>query len=326
MAEGDRWYCVAWLAKEGKAIRVEREEVDGYLEKRTPLWVDLLAPTDEDLEWLDENFGFHPLALSDVLNNQVRPKQELYGDVLFTVFGAMTLNPDEDPTDTINLNLFLTPAYLVTAHLKPLTTVQVVKDSMGKKTGPLSKGTDFLYYALLDGVIDRYLDVLEEVDLEIETIEAEVFGEENPDVQRRIFTTRSRLANMRRSIGPKREALRDLVYEEFPQIKAATRTLLRDVLDHVQHISDRLEAYREVLNGLMEAYMVRISNRMNEIIKILSVISTIMLPLSFVTGIFGMNFQAIPGLRSENAFWAVMAFMGILAGWMLWLFKRKRIL
>ena len=319
-------FCVAWLEAERKTVQVQREEVSSYLEKGVPLWLDILAPTGEDTEWLDENFGFHPLALSDLLNNQVRPKQESYGDVLFTVFGAVNLKPDENRTDTINLNLFLTPAYLVTTHLKPLNTVQAAKETMRGKHGPLSKGTDFLYYTLLDGVIDRYLDVLEEVAEEVEAIESEVFGEKSTDVQRRIFSTRSRLANMRRSIGPKREALRDLVYEEFPQIKAATRTLLRDVLDHVQHISDRLEAYREVLNGLMEAYMVQISNRMNEVIKLLSIISTIMLPLSFVTGIFGMNFEAIPGLQSEIGFWAVMAFMGILTGWMLWLFKRKKIL
>jgi magnesium transporter len=322
----DRWYCAVWLQAEGRTQRVKPDEVEAYLEKGVPLWLDILGPTEEETVWLDETFGFHPLALSDLLNNDVRPKQESYGDVLFTVFSALNLNPGEDPLDTINLNLFLTPAYLVTTHLQPVKTIRSVRENIEKKHSLFSKGTDFLYYTILDGVIDRYVEVLEVIEDEIDETESIVFGEEETDIQRRIFASKSKIAHLRRSIGPKRDALHELVYREFPQIQPGTRTQLRDVLDHVQRISDRLETYRELLNGLMESYMVRLSNRMNEVMKLLSVIATLILPLSFVTGIFGMNFDAIPGLHSEGAFWTLIAGMGFLAAGMLWLFKRKRIL
>lgn len=326
MTEEERWFCVAWSQSERKAVPVTKEEIPSYLERGTPIWLDILTPTEEETEWLGEVFDFHELALTDLLNNEVRPKQESYSDILFTVFGAINLNPGEDALDTINLNLFLTPVFLVTTHLKPLKTIRNARKRVLRAHGPLEQGTDHLYYTLLDGVVDRYLDILDEVEEEIETIEREVFGAANSDVQRMIFTCKRRIAFMRRSIGPKRDALRDLVYQSVPQIKDETRTHLRDVLDHTMRILDRLESYRELLNGLMDSYMGQISNRMNEVMKLLSIIATLMLPLSFLTGIFGMNFDVLPGIHWEKGFWALVAFMAALAALMLWLFKRQKLL
>jgi len=324
--DSSRWKCFAFVPETGKTVPKDPEEIPDCIRQGIVFWLDIEAPTPEDAQWLKRVFDFHDLALSDLLNNGTRPKQESYGDVLFTVFGAVNLNPGEEVLDTINLNLFLTAAFIVTTHCKPIGTIQSVSQIAESQAGLFSKGTDYVYYMLLDGVVDRYFDVIDEIEDEIDELEKRVFDNPARDIQEKIFETKRKITYARRTIGPKRDALRDLVYAEFPQIKHETRTHLRDVLDHVLRINDALESHRELLNGLMESYMTQISNRMNEVMKQLTIIATIMLPLTFLTGLFGMNFDRIPGLHWEFGFWFLLLVMGAIAVATFWFFRRKRIL
>ncbi len=321
-----KWHCYAFTPGDKKSVVVDHDQIATLLSQGVRIWVDLEAPTKDDIKWLRDVFDFHDLALVDVMNNDVRPKQESYGDTLFTVFSAINLNEDEDQLDTINLNIFLTDQYIVSTHLKPLKTTRETVRAMNRSRDPLSRGTDHVYYLLLDGVVNRYLDVMDEVDESLVALEHEVFDTPSRDIQEKIFREKRRLAYLKRSISPKRDAVRDLVHDDFTQISPEVRLLLRDVLDHILRIVDAIESYRELTTGLMDSYMTNISNRMNEVMKLMSIIATVMLPLSFLTGLFGMNFDVIPGLHLEYGFWALMAFMMTLALILAWLFRRKGII
>lgn len=327
MSSNGQWDCFTLTDDGKKAIRLPIEELGRAVRDQRRVWVNILEPTRDDTHRLKELFDFHELALIDVLNNKVRPKQESYEEVMFTVFGCINLNPGEDQVDTINLNLFLTPEFLVTTHCKPLKTIRVAIKNAERGRGGLSKGTDFLYYRLLDGVIDRYLDLIDTFEVGIQEIEDAIFSERGgQNIQSLVFDYKRQIAFLRRSIGPQRDALKALVTTEHPQITKNTQMHLRDVLDHILRVSDTLESYRELLNGLMDSYMSQISNRMNEVMKLMSIIATVMLPLSFLTGLFGMNFDNIPGLHWEVGFWVLLTAMAFLAVGLLWFFRRKNIL
>ena len=326
MKPSERWYCFANQGSHKPAKRVDREDISNLLQHNTVIWIDIIQPNLEDMQWLKNAFAFHELALEDVLNNETRPKQELYDEVLFTVFGAISLQPDADELSTVNLNIFLTPKFIVTAHGEPLKSTRTVRHLVQTRPGLLDKGADHLYHHLLDGVIDRYFDVLDHIEEDIDEIEESLFEAKNQALQEPIFQAKRKVTTLKRSIGPKRTALRELVQGEFPQISPERQLHLRDVLDHVRRIDDMLESYRELLNSLMASYMTKISNQMNEVMKLMSIIATIMLPLSFLTGLFGMNFAKMPGLTWDFGFWTLLLVMVGLVGGMLWFFRERGIL
>lgn len=326
MKTSERWFCFANQGPHEPAKRVDRADIPNLLDHDTVIWIDIIQPRPEDMTWLKATFAFHELALEDVLNNEVRPKQELYDQVLFTVFGAINLQQAGNELSTVNLNIFLTPNFIVTAHGEPLKSTRIVRQLVRTRSGILDKGTDYLYHHLLDGVIDRYFDVLDHLEEDIDQIEEDLFEAKNQALQEPIFQAKRKVATLKRSIGPKRTALRTLVHGDFPQISPERQLHLRDVLDHVRRIDDTLESYRELLNSLMASYMTQISNQMNEVMKLMSIIATIMLPLSFLTGLFGMNFARMPGLTWEFGFWALVLAMVGLVGGMLWFFRRREIL
>lgn len=234
MSADGQWECFTLDEAGRRVIRLDEADLENALARGSRVWVDVPSPDKEDVKRLKELFHFHDLALEDILNNDVRPKQETYDEVLFTVFGCINLNPGEDELDTINLNLFLTPQYLVTTHGKPLKTIRTAIRNAEKGRGGLIKGTDFLYYRLLDGVIDRYLDFTDDFEDGISDIEQAIFSERaGREIQAQVFDYKRKIAYLKRSLGPQRDALKTLATTELPQISKNTRTHLRDVLDHV---------------------------------------------------------------------------------------------
>lgn len=322
--KSSRWNCFAKQIDRTKSVRVSREAIPNLLQIQNPVWVDVEGATKEDIAWLKQTFEFHDLALEDVLNEETRPKQELYDETLFTVFTAINFNPNQTTFDRLNLYIFLGQDFIVTVHSQPLKSIQHISRIVEARQGVLTRGLDYLYYMLLDNVIDWYFDILDKIEDDIDKIEENIFNDEMDDVQEAIFATKRKIMHLKRSIGPKREALRILVYADFPQISRDIQIHLRDILDHVLRIDDMLESYRELLNGLIDLHRTEIANRLNEIMKLLSVISTIMLPLSFLTGLFGMNFAVMPGLDWQYGFWVLLGFMALLVTFLIWFFKHNK--
>lgn len=321
-----RWRCFA-DRRDGLGIQeVKPKQLPELLDGGALLWVDILAPTKAGTDRLKRLFKFHPLALSDLLNDEVRPKNETYGPVLFTVFRALNLNPGADALDAVNLNMFLTDRFLVTTHSQPLRSVRNVLERVERDKSVLENGTAYVYYLLLDGVVDRYLELMDQMEDEIEELEDRIFGEDVDSVQESIFDLKKQLAKLRHRILPERDVLASLIRGDFPQIDEATRIHLRDVYDHIVRARDILEAQRDLLNSLRESYMTQLSHRMNEVMRLLSIIATVMLPLGFIAGVFGMNFDKIPMQHWENGFWALMVMMAVLVVAIVAIFKRFRLM
>ena len=312
---------------DGKGIvPAARETVAALVAAQKAVWIDVLAAGDAEVRWLRETFRFHPLALSDVTNDAVRPKQEYYGDTLFTVFRAVNLNPGQDVLDLINVAIFLRDNLLVTVHRMPVRTINLFIENTQTSRDLLAKGAHHTYYLLLDGMVDRHFDVVEQIEDEVCTLEEQVFGPEEVDIRQQLWQTQKRVSFLKRSLTPEMEAVRNLVQASNGRFNDETRLNLRDVLDHLQYLNESLESYRDNLNGLMDSYLSQLTHKTNETMKLLSLVATIMLPLTVITGVFGMNHASMPTLQDPHGFWMVIGSMVVVATTLLVYFRYRRLI
>ena len=245
-------------------------------------------------------FGLHPLALEDVVNTGQRPKADSYDEQLFLVMNLPTVTENND-IKTEQISLFLGKNFIVSFHRGEDHPFTPVMKRLRKNSGKIrERSTDYLLYTLLDVIIDRGYPILEYFGEEIEALEEELL--ENPDKQTlgQIHHTKRELLTLRRMLWPQREVINLLIRDEQPQISIDTRVYLRDCYDHTIQIMDLIEAYREMTASMLDVYLSSISHRLNEVMKVLTVIATIFIPLTFIVGVYGMNF----GARS-NSPWAM---------------------
>lgn len=293
------------------------------------MWVDLSAPTDADYDWLVRQFHFHHLAIEDCRHGVQRPKIEEYDDYLFFVFHAVIglTGGDEllrgSEIDFVELDGFLGPRYLVTLHTEPLPLLDQIHTRIQDNPALLARGADDLFYAIIDAAVDLYFPLLDLLDEKLDHIEADLFARAAPHTLEEIFALKKLLLRLRRFTVPQRETLSLAVHHEHPAIDERTRYYLRDVVDHLFRINDALEVYRDLIAGAADTYISRVSQRTNETIKVLSIIATVMLPLSFLAGLYGMNFEHLPGASSRFGFPAMVGAMATLAFVLLALFWRR---
>ncbi|MGB2821194.1 MAG: magnesium/cobalt transporter CorA [Phycisphaerae bacterium] len=259
-------------------------------------WVNVDGLGDaKPISTIGEVFGLHPLALEDVVNVPQRAKVEQYGETLFVVTRMALLG---ERLDTEQISLFLGKGFVLTFQERAGDCLDPVRDRIRKGMGRIRRaGADYLAYAILDAVVDGYFPVLEQYGERLEDLEDQIAGKPAPSMIGRIHDAKRDLLALRRAIWPQREATSALLREELDLIGETTRMYLRDCYDHVVQIIDMVETYREMTSGLLDAYQTNISNRMNEIMKVLTIIATIFIPLGFLAGIWGMNFNA------EKSFW-----------------------
>ena len=259
-------------------------------------WVNVDGLGDaKTLTAIGEIFELHALALEDVVNVPQRPKSEQYGDNLFIVTRMAWLN---EQLETEQLSLFLGKDILLTFQERPGDCLDPVRHRIRKGMGRIRKSPpDYLAYAILDSVIDSYFPLLEKFGERLEELEGQVMARPDAGTVANINQIKRDLLALRRAIWPQREMINALLREEMPMIGEQTRLYLRDCYDHVTQIIDMVETCREIASGLLDAYQSNISNRMNEIMKVLTIIATIFIPLGFLAGIWGMNFN------TEKSFW-----------------------
>jgi magnesium transporter len=260
--------------------------------------------------------GLHPLSLEDIVNVHQRPKLEQYDEYAFVVVRMAEL-PEAGELVTEQFCLVLGQNFVATFQERPGDCLGPVRDRIRKQRGRVRKfGPDYLAYALLDAVVDSYFPLLERLGDRLEQLEDLVLANRGRDTPRRLLAARHDLLTLRRAIWPLREALSSLYRDESPFISDSTRVYLRDCYDHTVQLLDMVEAYREVTSGLMDIHLSTISNRMNEIMKVLTVIATIFIPLTFISSIYGMNFDPdtspwnMPELRWR---WGYPFALGIMA-------------
>jgi len=308
------------------------EAIAPYLDTQSVSWVDVQGLGNEDiLQRLGNVFHLHPLVLEDVVNVPQRPKIEDYEDQLLIVTRMVMLREGTQGFTSEQVSLVLGKHYLLTVQEEPeYDCFNPVRQRIRANKGTIrSQGADYLAYALLDALIDGFFPVLEVYGERIETLEDEVVVSPTRQTLEKIHQIRRELLSLRRSIWPQRDAINTLIRDSSELISNDVRIYLRDCYDHVVQLLDMVETYRELASSLMDVYLSSVSNKMNEVMKTLTVISTIFIPLTFVVGIYGMNFnpEASPFNMPElnwywgyPAIWAVM--VGIAAGLIYFFWRR----
>jgi magnesium transporter len=278
------------------------------------------------IETVGKIFDLHPLVMEDILNTQQKPKFEYYNDnQLFITFKMIEYNPYTREIEVEHLSFILGTNYLIsfqeerTRDIFEAITIRL-KASAGKTR---KNGADYLLYALMDLVVDNYFVVLEEMSENIERLEDSIIKTSKQKSMTEIYSMKRELMLMRKVVFPLREMLSNLIREEAPLITSNTVLYLRDVHDHVSQVIETIDSYRELVASLMDLYLSQAGNRMNNVMKVLTIISVIFMPLTFIAGIYGMNFDNIPELHWHNGYYYVWGIMIALVLGMLIYFKRK---
>lgn len=306
----------------------EVDELRKIVEQYPVTWIDVCGLGDADLvDKVGSLFGLHPLALEDVLNHHQRSKVEPYGSHLFIVARMLE---GTDKLESDQLGIFLGKRFVISFQHTVGDCFDPLRERIRRGRGVIrTSGPDYLAYALLDAVVDSYFPILEALGEQIEALEDTIIASVDGELVGRIHEVKSKLVALRRAIWPLRDALHILVRDPNPLIQDDTRTYLRDCADHTFQIVDLVDTYRELASDLMGLYHSAIANRMNEVMQVLTVIATIFIPLTFIVGIYGMNFNTgvspwnMPELNWYWGYMFVWVIMLAIAGGLLVLFQRK---
>lgn len=296
-------------------------------------WVDLSNPTDEEYAYLDDVFGFHPLAIEDSISYSQRPKIESYNHVgdacdtgyFYMVIHAPDLTAFRENLRTKELDMFVSERYLLTIHEEPIRSItELLTKGEADARVVLDMGIDMLLHNLLDHLVDHYTPILDYLQESIDDIEERAMNAHGSDILVEISQKKRELLNLRRVIGPQREVIAMLTRGEVPFIRESTRIYLRDVLDHLVRAVEMTDLYRELIASARDIHLSTVSLNLNKIMRTLTVLSVIALPLTVITSFFGMNFENLPGIHSIRAFWFTMALMGAAVATLLFAFRRMR--
>ena len=288
------------------------------------LWVDVQGLGDEQfLRGLAEIFSIHELALEDVVHVPIRPKAEAYENNLLVVT-RMLKSSDAHQLDIEQVSLFIGKDYVLTFQERFGDVLDPVRQRLRiQKSRVRTLPSDYLGYAILDTIIDAYYPVVESMGDRIERLEERVLAEASPKSLRKLNAIKGQLLALRRAITPQREAVNALIRDENELVSQTVRVYLRDTYDHIVQTSEAVETARELVNGLMNTYLSVVSNRMNEVMKVLTIVASIFVPLTFMAGIYGMNFEFMPELRVKWAYPLLLGAMGLVVTGMVTYFWRK---
>jgi magnesium transporter len=289
------------------------------------IWVDMEAPTEADERVLLDVFEFHPLTVEDCRENRHYPKVEEFPGYIYFIVHGVTADTSPDRFNTIELDGFLGSNYVITYHHAMFRSITNVKQLL--RTSPIAcqRGSAFLLHQILDQVVDFYSPVLDDFDDRIDRLEDEIFSLKKPNnvILSQIMDLKRSVLRLRRISTKQMDILLRMSRGEFELIPAEMRPFYRDVYDHLVRVVDLAESYRDLISGSLEAYLSVVSNRMNEIMKVLTIFSAIMLPLTFIAGVYGMNFDNMPELHSRYGYLGTLLVMGVVAVGMLIFFWRR---
>jgi magnesium transporter len=289
-------------------------------------WINIAGLHNLDvIEKVGKHFDLHPLILEDIVNTGQRPKMEDYEGYLFAVLKMLHYDQEEDQVNAEQVGLVVGPNYLLSFQESPEDVFDPVRERLRKGKGRIRKaGSDYLAYALVDAIVDEYFLILETVGEKIEFMEEELVANPTPQTLQRIHDMKREMIFFRKQVWPLRELVGALSKGESPLVHESTGIYLRDVHDHTIQIIDTIESFRDMLSGMLDIYLSTISNKMNEIMKVLTIIATIFIPLTFVAGVYGMNFRYMPELEWRWGYFVVWGVMLVIAVLLLSFFKKKR--
>ena len=296
-------------------------------------WLDLEKPTEDEFALLESHFHFHPLSIEDAGSHYERPKADEYEAHSYLSVDSVSLdlsaldNKQADSSDihifaVDQISIFFTAEFVVTVHYAQTSALTNLVNQYRQNKRVLSKGTDYLLYMLLDAIVDGYFPMLDELEDQMDALEDEIVQRYNENTLDKIFPLKRELNRLRKHISPLREVMQTILTREFPGISAGVVPYLRDVDDHLFRIYEYLDTFRDQSSNLLDAYLSQMNNEMNRVMRKLSAVSLIFLPLTFLTGFFGMNFEKMPWGGHNPLLWGavMLAFAGGVAGY----FAKKR--
>jgi magnesium transporter len=313
---------------DGDKLRVTQDpkEIHAALEAKKPMWIELEQKDHACDVLLSQQLNLHPLTIEDIWAHRSAPKLEDYDNYLYLIIHGIKASKEEGTIELIELDIVIGATYVITFDQQKLV-VDAVREELDRSPKLLAKGPAWVAHAILDIAVDRYLPVIDDLDHAIEELENQVLAKAGTKggtaVLRKILRFKRMLLQLRRMSIHQREILLRLARGEFDEIPAEMMPFYRDVYDHFLRVNDLVESYRDLVTSALEAYLSVQSNRMNEIMKQLTLVATVMLPITFIAGVYGMNFEHMPELKWKYGYPAVVAVMAaIVVGCLIW-FRHK---
>ena len=302
------------------------EEAVSFRKKSSVTWLNIDGVHQpEIIEQVGKSFNVHPLVLEDIANTGQRPKMEDFDDYLFVVLRMLRFDENDDETKTEQISIILGPDFVISFQEREGDVFDIIRERLRNNKGKLRKmGADYLAYSLIDAIVDNYFVILEKRGETIEDMEDKLVTNPTSETLQNLHDLKREMIFLRKSVWPLREVISRLERSESPLINKSTFVYLRDVYDHTIQVMDSVDTFRDMLSGMLDIYLSSVSNRMNEIMKVLTVIATIFIPLTFIAGIYGMNFKYMPELGQAWGYPAVLTLMLAISVVMLIYFRRKK--
>lgn len=308
--------------KEAKSI----EECFPFKETPTATWINIDGVHQVDIiEKIGKHFDMHPLIMEDIVHTEQRPKMEDFGHYIFIVLKMLYYDDEDNEIKGEQVSLILGERFVISFQEKEGDIFDPIRDRIRNAKGRVRKmGADYLAYLLLDAVVDHYFTILEKLGERIEEIEERLVIAPRPETFQEIHKLKREMIFLRRSVWPLRELISGLERVESSLFRKGTRIYLRDIYDHTIQVIDTVETYRDMISGMHDTYLSSLSNRMNEVMKVLTIIATIFIPLTFIAGIYGMNFEFMPELKWRGAYFVVWGIIAVVGVSMVVFFKKKK--
>jgi magnesium transporter len=303
------------------------EECFAYKDKNSITWIDVDGlEKPEIIEKIGTHYGLHPLVMEDIANVDQRPKVEEFDDYIFLVLKMLSFDIETNHIIIEHVSVIIGKNFVITFQEGAKGDVfDTIRQRIRHGKGKIRKlNSDFLAYSLIDMIVDNYFLILENIGDKIEDVEQEVMTKPDTSTLRQIYRLKREMMYIRKAIWPVREMVNSLFHSESGLIHKTTHIYLRDVYDHAIQIIDTIEMNRDMLAGMLDIYLSSVSYRMNAVMKVLTIISTIFIPLTFVTSIYGMNFEFLPELKWEYGYFMVWGIMLCISGMMIYYFKRMK--
>lgn len=311
-----------------KESSLQSSELPVQVNKNEVYWINVEGLVDvETVKKLGKSLKIHELCLEDILNTERRPKIDIFEDQIIVFFRMLMLDEVDGEILSEQVSLVLNPEGVITFQERPGDIFEPVRDRIRKKGGRIRQSSsDYLAYALIDSVVDQYFIILEKIGEQIDQIEDEAIETKNQNSEflQKMYQLKKHVIFLKRSIWPLREVIEKLTKEESPLMKNEIQLYFRDIYEHVIHIIDTTELYREAINSIHDIYYSQVGQRLNETMKVLTIIATLFIPLTFIAGIYGMNFEWMPELKWKWGYPAALFLMFISSFGMLFFFRKKK--
>jgi magnesium transporter len=317
------------------------------------IWLDIQDPADEDIALLRDGFGFHPLAIEDIIHAQQRPKVDAYGITLprpipesevgsaagqrtepaeplgpgqyyFIVFYAAGYDQEQGHIETKAINLFIGSHYLVTVHAGPSLYVSGTLERWRAPNSPFGRRIGALVYALLDAIVDDYFPIMDRVAERVEELEDTIFARFNESAIEMIFDLKRDLLSLRRVVAPEREVINVLLRRDLPAVRSKDVVYLQDIYDHLVRVIDNIDTYRDLLSNALDSYLSLQSNKLNQIVKLLTIGSILLMSMALIAGIYGMNFKYMPELSQPWGYPWALGLMVVVSTGLILFFRRQK--